>query len=328
VSYKTAYTEIMRVYEADRDRAGRLLAQRKKELYTRCPRILEIDTELRLTGIAIAKHMIAGDHEGINALREKTSALRKEKESLLLEAKIPEDYFTDIYKCGKCNDTGFVQHKERCSCLKQRLTDKYYDLCSIRNVLEKENFDTFDLRLYSNVANKNTGISPKQNMKSIFKAAMGFVDNFDEKFQNMLFYGDTGVGKTFLCNCIAKDLLDKGYSVLYVTAPRIFKVIEDFRFNRENMKEPDYAIEAITDVDLLILDDLGAEFSTILTSSELFGIINQRLLSKKSTVISTNLLLPDFETQYSDRIVSRFLGYYTLSKFYGEDIRAKIKHRK
>jgi len=93
------------------------------------------------------------------------------------------------------------------------------------------------------------------------------------------------------------------------------------------MKEPDYAIEAITDVDLLILDDLGAEFSTILTSSELFGIINQRLLSKKSTVISTNLLLPDFETQYSDRIVSRFLGYYTLSKFYGEDIRAKIKHR-
>ena len=117
-------------------------------------------------------------------------------------------------------------------------------------------------------------------------------------------------------------MLDRGYSVLYLTAPKMFEIIEENRFNRDDMEEPSYIIEAVTDVDLLILDDLGAEFSTLVTSAALFNIINQRILAKKATVISTNLDVQELELNYSDRTISRFLGHYKMSKFFGDDIRA------
>jgi len=330
MSYKTAFRDVMRAYEADRDRAAALLKERRAEVYRNVPRIREIDEALSQAGIGAAKQILAntGNSQALLAeLRQQSATLMEEKQKLLLENGVSEEYFTDIYRCKLCQDTGYGPGGVRCQCLKQRLINKYYDLSNIRDLLDAENFDTFDLRYYSQDIIPSEGISPHQNMKLIYRIATDFVTHFDQTFHNLLFYGDTGLGKTFLCNCIAKDLLDKGHTVLYVTAPRIFKLVEDYRFNRDDIDDPDYAIDAVTDVDLLILDDLGAEFSTIVTSSALFDIINQRLLAKKPTVISTNLSPAEFETQYSDRIVSRFLGHYKISKFYGDDIRAKKKYR-
>ena len=330
MSYKTAFRDVMRAYEIDRDRAVALLKERREEVYRNIPRILEIDEQLSQTGIAAAKQILAeaGNSQAIlTDLRQQSTTLIDEKQKLLSENGIHKEYFTDIYRCKLCKDTGYETQGERCHCLKQRLIDKYYDLSNIKGLLEVENFDTFDLRYYSQDIIPTEGISPHQNMKLIYQLATNFVTQFSQTFQNLLFYGDTGLGKTFLCNCIAKDLLDKGHTVLYVTAPRIFRLVEDYRFNRNDMNDPDYVIDAVTDVDLLILDDLGAEFSTVVTSAALFDIINQRLLAKKSTVISTNLSPAEFEIQYSDRIVSRFLGSYKMSKFYGEDIRAKKKYK-
>ena len=330
MSYKTAFKEIMRSYEADRDLAANLLQERKQEIYRRLPRVQEIDNEISRTSIRVAKQILTSGSNAkllLEELQHYSKALKEEKERLLAENGIPESYFTDIYRCLLCKDTGHISHTERCQCLKQRLINKYYDLSNIKGLLEAENFDTFDLRYYSQAENPSEGLSPQRNIQIIYQTAMKFVEEFDRSFQNLLFYGDTGLGKTFLCNCIAKDLLDKGHTVLYVTAPRIFKLVEDYRFNRDDMEDQDYAIDAVTDVDLLILDDLGAEFSTIVTSAALFDIMNQRLLAKKATVISTNLSPDEFETHYSDRIVSRFLGHYKMSKFFGDDIRAKKKYK-
>ena len=330
MSYQTAFKDVMRAYESDRDRAAALLKERRAEVYRRLPRVLEIDSKLSQLGIDAAKQILlegSGGDELLQSLRMQSESLKSEKELLLSKDGVPEGYFADIYRCIICQDTGYVESSSvRCQCLKQRLIDKYYDLSNIRGLLAEENFDTFDLRYYSDIVNPTQGLSPHRNMQIIYQVALNFVEDFDHKFQNLLFYGDTGLGKTFLCNCIAKDLLDRGHTVLYVTAPRIFKLVEDYRFNRDEMFEPDDAVDAVTDVDLLILDDLGAEFGTVVTSAALFNIINQRLLAKKATVISTNLSPAEFETQYSDRIVSRFLGHYKMSKFYGDDIRARKKY--
>lgn len=331
MSYKTVYKEIMRAYESDRDRAAATLRKRREEMYARLPRLREIDGELSSAGLSAARQIVIGDaplkpNEALLAdLGKRSAELKREKERLLSGSGMPKDYFTDIYRCGLCRDTGFADG-ERCRCLKQRLIDKYYDLSTIRGLLDNENFGTFDLRYYSEAVNAQQGLSPRKNMQLIQKAAQKLVDEFGQTFQNLLFYGATGLGKTFLCNCIAKALLDRGHTVLYVTAPRIFKLVEDYRFNRDEMEEPDYAIDAVTDVDLLILDDLGAEFSTVVTSAALFDIINQRIITKKPTVISTNLSILEFESNYSDRILSRFHGHYIMLKFYGDDIRAKKRH--
>nr|AGS53431.1 DNA replication protein DnaC [uncultured bacterium contig00025] len=334
MSYKTVFNDVMRSYETDRARAAALLRERREEVWRLLPRVREIDTELSGTGASVSRMILngAGDRQRLlEDLKRGNDTLKTEKERLLAENNIPADYFNNIYRCALCGDTGFLPEEDgvtpRCGCLKQRLIDKYHELSTVRELIKTENFDTFDLRYYSEDTDPQNGVSPRRNIQMIYQVALRFVRDFDKEFQNLLFYGATGLGKTFLCNCVAKDLLDAGHTVLYATAPQLFKMTEDYRFNRDEMEEPDEAMDAVTEVDLLILDDLGAEFATVVTSAALFDIVNRRLLMKKHTVVSTNLSPSEFETQYSDRIVSRFLGQYKMLKFFGEDIRAKKKYK-
>ncbi|MDR1664151.1 MAG: ATP-binding protein [Clostridiales bacterium] len=328
--YKTAYKEVMRQYDADRSRAAALLDARRKQVFEKLPRAREIENELAAVGISLTRAVLGGSPDSAGKLRLASAALKDERVALFKKNKIPADFFTDIYKCKNCSDTGYIETPsgvpERCACLKQRLIEAYYGISHIKNVLAEENFDTFDLRYYSTEIIEDEGLSPHVNMQAVLRTAMQFVQRFDGEFQNLLLYGDTGLGKTFLCNCIAKDLLDRGKTVLYVTAPRLFRVVEDYRFNRDRTEEPDEMIDAATEAELLILDDLGAEFSTVVTVSALFDIINQRLLSKKPTVISTNLSQKGL-SQYSERTTSRFLGYYKMLKFFGDDIREMKKYK-
>jgi DNA replication protein DnaC len=326
MGYKTAYRELIREYEADRDRAQALLAAKREELYRLNPRLREIDAELKNIGLSLARLSLADDNgEALVSIRTVSQTLQEEKASL-----IPESYYTDVYRCVHCRDTGFIEHAnglpERCVCLKQRLIEKYYDLSNLHGILEEENFDTFNLQYYGKSKKESEGLSPHTNMQMIFNTAKQFAMHFGKVFNNLLLCGETGLGKTFVSNCIARELLNNGQTVLYMTAPRLFKIIEDYRFNRNEMDEPDEMLEAVTEVDLLIIDDLGAEFSTVVTSAALFDIINQRLLTKKPMVISTNLSPMELDDQYSDRIVSRFLGYFKVLKFFGDDIRIKKKY--
>ena len=331
MGHKSVYKEIMRSYELSRSNAETLLEERRAALYHRLPRLYDIDRKLSEIGLSLAKLALTKDESGLAQARAESEALKQEKDTLLAANGIPEDYLTAIYSCMTCSDTGFKppllgQLPERCSCLKQKLVEAYYSLSNIKGILEEENFDTFDARCFSPNIVESEGISPLTNMQAIYRMTTDFVQDFGVKFDNLLLYGRTGLGKTFMCHCIAKDLLDAGYTVLYLTAPRLFKIVEDYRFNRDSMEEPDEMMDAVADVDLLILDDLGAEFVTVVTSSALFDIVNQRLLAKKPMVISSNLSPQELERHYSERIVSRFTGHYRMLKFFGEDIRVKKKY--
>ena len=327
MSYKNAYREVMRDLEAARTRAEAAQAARREDIYKKAPRLREIDKELGDIGLSLSRLVLSGDTAAVAKARENSDALKKERLSLLAQKKIREDYAVPKFSCKKCSDTGYIIKNHgmpatACACLKQRLIEEYYSLSNMRDVLRDENFDTFDINLFSAKIDEKEGLSPRVNMENNHRIAVLFVQNFDREFQNLLLYGETGLGKTFLSHCIAKDILDAGHTVLYLTVPRLCKVIEDSRFNRDALAAPNEMLAAADEADLLVLDDLGAEISTLITAAALFDIINQRLLTRKPTVISTNLEL-DGLVQYSDRILSRFMGHYQRVKFFGEDIRVK-----
>jgi len=331
MKYKAVVHNVMRQYESARSEADFRLDERKNEIYEKLPRVAEIDRNLGVLGASLVRCALGVDSgfAAIEDIRTQINQLKEERFILLANSGMND--LREAYNCPICSDTGYVQATPssvatRCSCLRQKLIDEYYALSNIKDILQDENFDHFDFRLFSERLLESEGLSPHKNMQSIYSITTQFVANFDKEFDNLLLYGDPGLGKTFVCHCIAKDLLDKGYTVLYLTVPRLCKVIEDYRFNREALTEPDEMLEMVDAVDLLILDDLGTEIPTLTTSVALFDIINQRLISRKHTVISTNLSIPVIQAQYSERIVSRLFGNYEIIKFFGEDIRMKKKY--
>ena len=322
------FKEAMRDLERQRLQAQKALAARQDFLHEKLPRIKEIDDEMAAIGLELAKLVLKREQatDAAEVLRAKSEALADEKARMLYDNGYDDAFFLDVFDCEACKDTGFLREKH-CHCLKQRLITKYYEMSNLAKVLERENFNTFDINYYSDIIDINHGISPRSNISRIRTACLKFIDNFDSKFENLLFYGPTGLGKTFLSNCIAKELLDEGKTVLYTTAAQLFKLVEDARFNRGNAADNAAYLAMIPDVDLLIIDDLGTEFSTKVTTTELFNFINTRLLNQKSTIISTNLAPKDFEEYYhDDRITSRILGEYMLLGFIGDDIRIAKKH--
>ena len=331
MGYKTAFAEVMKEYERDRDRARADLDSKRQEVFKSIPRIMAIENQLKSISIKLARHILTsgGDARALERLKRESESLLSEKRQLLADSRFGAGYLDTPYHCPICHDMGFVG-SVRCVCLKQRLIQKYYDYSNLSGVLERENFSTFDMRCYSTtVIESEDNMSPRAKMKFILKACKDFTDSFggDTPVENLLFYGGPGLGKTFLCNCLAKEILDKGATVLYATAPKLFKALENFRFNRQEAEDPE-TIEALTEVDLLIIDDLGTEISTLVTVSELFDILNTRLLMDKSIIISTNLCPARFTDQYSERIVSRFFGNFKMLKFIGDDIRVRKKYGK
>ncbi|MCL1843347.1 MAG: ATP-binding protein [Defluviitaleaceae bacterium] len=331
MGYKAVFREIMRDYEKKRERVSAAFFSRREEIYKNTPRLAEIDKNLGEIGLNLARIALSGDADALANTRKIADGLKAERLSLLAKKGEGEDFLIPAHDCKTCADTGFITHEPgspaiTCACLKQRLIEEHYSISNLRRVLNDENFDTFDIRLFSTKMIESEGLSPRANMETNYRIATSFVQNFNDEFQNLLFYGEPGLGKTFICHCIAKDLLDAGRTVLYLTAPRLCKVIENYRFNRNSLSEPDEMLEAVDEVELLVLDDLGAEISTVVTSAALFDIINQRLLTQKPTVISTNLSPVALASQYSERIVSRFQGNYEIIKFFGDDIREKKKY--
>lgn len=195
-----------------------------------------------------------------------------------------------------------------------------YGQSNLQEILEKENFDHFSFDYYSDkIKNDATGLSAKETAQAAFSKAKYFIAQFDTEFQNLFLYGDTGVGKTFLSHCIAKELLDSAHSVFYFSSFDLFDLFAQKTFTKNiSAEEID---NYIFNCDLLIIDDLGTEMTNTFVSSQLFLCINERLMHKKSTIISTNLTLENFSDTYSERTFSRIASNFDMIKLIGKDIR-------
>lgn len=315
----TQYDTIMRQYEAVRIQNRHLLEQHRAEVYDRLPQLSQIDASICGSSLAHARRLLEGDEGALIALHKQLKELTARKASLLAEAGYPADYLDMPYQCPDCRDTGYC-NGVKCHCFRQAAIDLVYTQSNIRNILEQENFSTFSFAYYSKEAlPEDGGISAFDAAHAAVKACRGFIQGFDTSFGNLFLYGSTGVGKTFLSNCVAKELLDSGHSVVYFTASQLFQLLETVTFRRDGADSS--SSQNLFDCDLLIIDDLGTEFATSFTTSQLFLCLNERLLSRKSTIISTNLNISQLVELYSERTFSRITSSYTMLKLVGADIR-------
>lgn len=318
----TKYNEILRLYDAKRLRIYHEKARRQKEVYEKVPRIKEIDDAISTLSIGTAKSLLLS--EGTSSLaqfKDKLNQLKLEKEELLAR-NFPPDFLEPDYECLDCHDTGFIEN-ERCHCFKKRIIEALYEQSNLKEILSNENFNTFNLRLYGNdTVDPTTGLTPLENITRAIDVANDFINTFNTDHKNLFIYGATGVGKTFLTNCIAKKLMDNSISVIYISAIKLFDILADTTFGRSD-KDSDALYLNIFDCDLLIIDDLGTELVNSFTASSLFNCINERYLNHKSVIISTNLSLSDIRATYSERVFSRITSNYTLIKIFGDDLRLK-----
>ncbi len=319
---------LLKIYEQKRNNAEMECENKINNFYNNNPNLSAIVEQINLTSITISKEILQNHNNTVIELNKKLDILKEKKKKILEKMNIDDSFFSPNYECKLCNDTGYLINNNNimCTCLKQKLMDLLYNKSNIYN-LEKENFSNFNDSLYSDKIDEkkyNSIISPRENINNIKKIANNFIENFDNPDEkNLLFTGNTGLGKTFLSNCIANQIIKNGKTALYQTAPIMLDSIIDYRFG----KTDNFVYENILSVDLLIIDDLGTESINNLKFTELFNIINTRLLNQNNkitkTIISTNLSLNNLFNTYDERIFSRLAGYYNICRFYGDDIRIK-----
>ena len=327
--------QVLREYEEKRNIKIQEAENRKKELLTINPRLVEIENELSNNSIQSLKLLMTANEQEkasiVSDLKKKNTALIKEKNAFLKDLLKDNNYLNPQFDCKMCKDTGYIvkdNTSTMCSCLKQRIFDIAYNKSNMGN-LERENFSNFNIRIFSDKPDKEkykSDISPRENINIIKEKVKLFIDHFDDpEEKNLIFTGNTGVGKTYLTNCIANELLKMGKTVLYQTAPVMFDEINDAKFGREHARFDLY--ENILNVDLLIIDDLGTEKITDTKITELFTILNTRLLNQNhkitKTIISTNLNVDELFQTYTTRIGSRLAGNYRFLRFFGDDLRFK-----
>lgn len=309
-------TNIMKIYENIRKSQENNLANRRKKIQSNIPEIINIEQEIGKLCIKLSINILNNTgNKNLEELKEKITDLRIKKSELLVSNNYPIDYLDMHYVCNKCKDTGFIGIK-KCSCYKQKLVGLYYENSDLKDILSKNNFNNFNFQLYSPHKTNDEHKSPRKNLEDIVSKSWNFIENFSGSTENLLFFGNSGTGKSFLSYCIAKELLDKGILVIYRTADTLLHDLKHIRFN--NCEELE---DLLINCDLLIIDDLGSEQITDFSKTELFNLLNKKLLKHKKMLISTNCGLEELLKNYSERISSRLLGEFTLCKFYGEDIR-------
>ena len=303
------YDAIFREYEEMQNQSRRSQLQRVDEVYKNIPQYEEVERSISSVSVAQAKKLLDGDQNALSDLKDTLHALSEKKRALLVSAGYPEDYLAPIYHCPRCRDTGYVDGK-KCTCLRQKIVTLLYEQSNIKEILDRENFSTLSYEYYED--------ADLERFRQAVSACKTFVEAFPAG-SNLLFCGSVGAGKTFLSNCIAKELIENGNLVLYFSASALIDTLSGrMGASRE---EAHGAEQDLYDCDLLVIDDLGTEYTNAYVASQLFSCLNERLLRRKSTLISTNLSLEDLRNKYSESIFSRITSNYDIYKITGPDIR-------
>ncbi len=327
MSYKENSAEKVRTeFEIKRKAAQDEADAKRNRIHLEIPEIEKIDRELANTGLRLYNCAINGEDIDslVASMREKNAVLHKKRAELLAAHGYSPDYTKVKYDCEVCNDTGYDGIRF-CDCYKKALIKEAYLSSGLGGLLSEQGFDNFSLSNYCDKTDEK-GKSERDTMKTILSAAQKYAKDFgtfpNDTCKNLIFFGSTGLGKTHISTSIAKEVIEKGYSVVYDTASNILSRFEDEKFR--NYKNGKNETEKYLSCDLLIIDDLGAEFHSQFTESALYNLINTRICADKPMIVSTNLndgkLL---KKTYSDRITSRLVGEFRAFCFVGSDIRLK-----
>lgn len=317
------YDIIIRGYEEKQRRNRRLLEERTAYVFSHVEGYRELSDSIASASTSQGRKLLSGDEHALDELKSILRELSLMKRQLLQNAGLPQDYLEPVYECPDCRDTGFQAGGEKCHCFRQAVIDMLYEQSGIRRMLENENFSTLSYDYY-------TG-EDLSRFKNTVVTCRNFINNFNSDYHNLFFYGTVGTGKSFLSGCVARELLDNGHSVIYFSSSELFDLLSRYKFDYRSSDELHREHEDLFSCDLLIIDDLGTEYTNNLVNSELFSLINDRHLRQRATIISTNLSLEDFRNRYSDRIFSRITSNYEICKLTGPDIRMykkRLENRK
>ena len=309
------FHEIQEILSERRFRAERTALEKQREVIEKVSGYAALDEKLRSLSLSAMEKAQEGDPEAIRSLRPSIRKIQEEKRTLLEKAGYAPEALEAQYSCSLCRDTVIYEGK-KCRCFMKLQGEILYKQSKMGEILERENFSRFQLERFDNTERKaQTGNkTTREYMKDIRDYFYGYCQKYPENKGNFIFTGGTGTGKTYFLHCIAKALLDRGVSVLYFTAEGLFSHFS--KLMREGIED-----EFVEEVDVLLLDDLGTEFSNSFTASRFFNLLNQRILSRKTMIISTNLNFKDLRELYSDRVVSRMMSDYEIIPLYGRDLR-------
>jgi DNA replication protein DnaC len=303
-----AKAEITRRRESARAEAD----GRAEILRSESSEIAKIDAELSTTGLQLMKAACYGGD--ISAVRERNKALQNRRREIILSLGYPADYTDLKYTCPDCSDTGFIDGTKTCHCLKELIIKGRIEASAMGRLLEKQSFDNFDLEWYA------YDEKAKERMKINLAVAKNYVRDFAKKQDNLLLIGSTGTGKTHISTAIARELIHSGYDVIYDSTQNILSDFEDDKF-RSGWAQTENKSDKYLECTLLIIDDLGTEFSSQFTVSALYNLLNARQNKGLATIISTNLSSEELARRYEDRIYSRIIGTARILPFEGKDRR-------
>lgn len=318
------------VYKAAADRlferrlkAEKEAEKRREEVYKKLPRVKELEKEISSISIKVARAVLNGKDltSQMSRLRDENLSMQNELSEILKSNGYPENFFEPSYFCEKCSDTGYYDENGKtvvCSCMKQALVQCACDELNKTAPLSLSTFDSFQLDYYEKSTDIKTNISPYNHMAKVLSYCKNYAENFNKNSGSLFMKGKTGLGKTHLSLAIANEVIKKGFGVIYVSAPSLAHRLEKNFFSK---KDNDPINDMLLECDLLIVDDLGTEFHTQFSISEIYNILNSRILSLKPIIINTNLNLLELEKIYSERFVSRIMGNAEKLDFMGTDIR-------
>lgn len=329
------YSSEVRKKSIDTIKERKLSAERNADyrrdmIFEKIPEAREYERKIASCAIKAGRTVIRGGDvkKELEKLKDESLKLQLEYETLLKENGFSTEDMEPDYTCKKCNDKGFIEENNRsvmCSCLKKVLVETACAQLNKNSPLSLCTFEDFDLGYYPKVKASDKPRSSYEQLSGIFKYCKSYAENFTPKSESIFMIGMTGLGKTHLSLAIANEVIKRGYGVIYVTAPALVTKLEKEQFSRN--KDNNTTEQTLTDCDLLIVDDLGTEFTTQFTSKALYNVFNARLLLGKPVIINTNLGLDKIQDIYSERFVSRIIGEAKRLNFFGDDVRIKKKNK-
>lgn len=308
---------------AVRERNLREQQRRFEECRRLNSRIFDISSENSELVAAIIRITLSGNTDNLSRLKDRSLALRIEQEQILNSLGKPENWLDPIYSCPVCKDTGITDDR-RCDCVQKLIADINTRTLNARSPMKLHTFEEFDLSFYDDKNDPKFGESPRSRMTQIYNKLRGYAANFSTASKSLLLWGQPGLGKTHLALSVASVVLSRGFSVAYIPANDLFAQLDRERFSND---EDNDTLKTVLNCDLLILDDLGTEYLNAFIQSQLYTIVNDRLLARKPTIISTNLEPGELDERYPRRLVSRIMGEYADFLLTGKDVRIIKKYK-